>query len=51
METIMKLGFTGGNVKPCLYMKSRMKGIIYIDFYVNDKLMKGISEAINKTLG
>ena len=63
VEILGKVGFARGNVNPCLDMKNtrvnvnpcldmkkNTKGIIYIASYVDDDLMIGNPEAIDKVL-
>jgi len=49
-EYLKKLGFTGGDVDPCLFMKKYEKGLVYIALYVDDNLMVGHPEAIDDTI-
>ena len=35
------IGFVGGSIDPCLYVKKSAKGIVYIALYVDDNLSIG----------
>ena len=50
IEILKNLGFIGGNVNPCLYIKKSAKGIVYIAFYVDSYLMVGDIKAINNDI-
>ena len=39
MKILKNLGFVGGNVVPCLYVKKSAKCVVYIALYVDDNLM------------
>ena len=41
VEILKKVGFTGANVDPYIYIKKSMKGIVYIVLYVDNDLMIG----------
>ena len=47
---ILNLGFVGGNVDPCLYVKKSAKGVVYIALYVNNNLMIGDMAAIDDAI-
>ena len=44
------MGFVGGNINSCLYIKKSAKGIVYIALYIDDNLLvvdiKAIDDAI-----
>ena len=40
-KILMKLGFIGRSIEPCLYMKKSVKGIVYVALYIDDNLMIG----------
>ena len=50
VEILGKLSFTGGNAESCLYMKKRAKGMVYIALYVDDNLVAGSPEEIDKSV-
>ena len=50
MEILKKIGFTGGDVDPCLYMKKSKKGLVFIALYVDDNLMVGHPKAIDEAI-
>ena len=48
---LKKIGFEGGDVDPCLYIKETTKfGRVYIALYVDDNLIVGHPEAINEVI-
>lgn len=47
---LRKIGFTGGDVDPCLFVKKSSKGIVYIALYVDDNLLVGHPEAIDDAI-
>ena len=49
-KILKKLGFVGGNVNLCLHIMKSEKGIVYVALYVDNNLMKGDVEAINKAI-
>ena len=49
-EILQTLGFIGGNGKPCLYVKKSEKGIVYVVLYIDDKLIVGDVESIDKAI-
>ena len=50
VEIMKSSGFVGGCINPCLYVKKRMKGIVYVALYVNDNLMTGDITTINDAI-
>ena len=50
VKTLKKVGFTGGDVGPCFYMKKSTKGVVYAALHKNDYLMIGNTEAIDKSV-
>ena len=40
----------GGNVDSCLYMKKKGKGLVCIDFYIDDNLMVGNIKTIDDAI-
>ena len=51
VKILKKIGFEGGEVDPCLYIKETTKfGRVYIALYVDDNLIVGHPEAINETI-
>ena len=48
---LKKIGFEGGEVDPCLYVRDSTKfGRVYIALYVDDNLIVGKEEAINEVI-
>ena len=43
-------GFSKGNFCPCLYMKKNEKRVVYITWYVDDKLLTNDPEAIEDSV-
>ena len=50
VQILQKIGFEGGDVDPCLYVWKNNKGIVFIAIYVDDNLLVGNKEAIDKTI-
>ena len=50
IKILKNLGFIGGSVPPCLYMKKSAKGVVYIALYVDDDLMVGDMMAIDDAI-
>ena len=51
VDDIMKnLGFIGGNVNPCLYVKKSAKDRVYVALYTYDNLGEGYIVAIDDTI-
>ena len=50
VEILKKIGFTGGDVDPCLFVKRSSKGICFIAIYVDDNLLVGHPAAIEETI-
>ncbi len=50
VEILKKIGFTGGDVDPCLYMKQSKKGLIFIALYVDDNLIVSHQKVTNDTI-
>ena len=49
--TILKdIGFVGGDVDPCLYMKRGKKGTVFLCLYVDDNLLIGDQAAIDDAI-
>ena len=38
ISILRKIGFTGGDVDPCLFIKKSSKGIVYFALYVDSHL-------------
>ena len=49
IKTLNSLGFIGGNINPCHYVKKSAKGIVYI-LYLDDNLIIGNILAIDDTI-
>ena len=47
---LKKIGFTGGDVDPCLFSKKSKKGLCFIAIYVDDNLMIGHNAAIEDAI-
>ena len=50
VQILRKIGFEGGDVDPCLYVRKSEKGIVFIAIYVDDNLLVRDEAAINETL-
>ena len=50
VKILKNLGFIGGNVDPCLYIKKSAKDIVYIALYIDDNLMVGNVKAIDDAM-
>ncbi len=50
VEILKSIGFEGGDVNPCLYMKRDKNGLIYVALCVGDNLLIGNEKAINETI-
>ena len=50
IEILKKIGFTGGDVDPCLFVRRSSKGICFIAIYVDDNLLVGHPAAIEETI-
>ena len=50
IEILKNLGFIGGNIHPCLYVKTSLKGIVYIALYLDDNLMVGNVKVIDNAI-
>ena len=46
VKILKELGFIGGNVDPCLYVKKSAKGIVKVVLYLDNNLMIGDMAAI-----
>ena len=46
VKILKNLGFIGGNIDPCLYIKKSAKGVVYAALYAKDNLMVGNIKAI-----
>ncbi len=49
VEVLKSIGFEGGDVDPCLYMKRDENGLIYVALYVDDNILIESKKAINET--
>lgn len=49
-DILKKIGFTGGDVDPCLFMKRSSKGLVYIALFVDDNLLVGHPAAIKDAI-
>ena len=47
---LRKIGFEGGEVDPCLFVKQYALGIVYVALYVDDNLLIGTPAAIEDTI-
>ena len=47
---LRKIGFTGGDVDPCLFVKKSSLGIVFIALYVDDNLLIGHPKAIEDAI-
>ena len=47
---LRKIGFTGGDVDPCLFVKQSSLGIVFIALYVDDNLLVGHPKAIEDAI-
>ena len=47
---LKKIGFEGGTVDPCLFVRKSALGIVYIALYVDDNLLVGKPAAINEVI-
>ena len=47
---LRKIGFTGGDVDPCLFVNKSLKGIMFIALYVDDNLLVGHPDAIEDAI-
>ena len=50
IKILKHLGFTGGNVDPCLYVKKNAKAIEYAALYIDDNLRLGDIKAIDNAI-
>ena len=51
VKILKKIGFEGGDVDPCLYIKETANyGKVYIAIYVDDNLLVGHPNAINEVI-
>ena len=41
---------SGGNVDQCLYTKKIVKGIVYVDLYIDDNIIVGNPEVIDEAI-
>ena len=49
--TILKsIGYTGGDVDPCLFVRKTKQGICFVGIYVDDNLLIGNPKAIDETI-
>ena len=50
-ESILKkIGFTGGSVHPCLYMRNNYDVTVYVALCINDNLIIGDHNAIDHVI-
>ena len=49
-DSTIRNGFVGGDIDPCLYYRKSKKGTVFIAIYVDDNLLVGDAEAIQKTI-
>ena len=49
LAILIKVGFIGGNVDPCIYMKKSANCIVYVALYADDKKWAG-AENIKKSM-
>ena len=47
IRILKNVGFIGGNVNPCLYVKESVKGIVYVALYVDYNLIVEDVEVID----
>ena len=47
---LLKIGFTGGTVDPCLFHRKTEKGLVFIGLFVDDNLLIGHPEAIEDAI-
>ena len=50
VEILKNIGFSGGTIDPCLFLRENKSGLVLITLYVDDNLMIGHSEAIEETI-
>ena len=50
VKILKEIGFTGGDVDPCLFCKQSDKGICFIALYVDDNLLVGHPAAIDDAI-
>ena len=50
IDTLKNSRFIGGNVNPCLNVKKKAKGIVYIALYIHNDLMVGDIKNIDNTI-
>ena len=50
VKILKKIGFEGGEVDPCLYMRRCAKGIVFLALYVDDNLLVGHPVVIEDTI-
>ena len=50
VKILNKIGFVGGDVDPCLFMKKLKLGLVFIALYVDDNLIVGHPKAINEAI-
>jgi len=49
-KILKRIGFTEGEVDPCLFFRRDEDGIVFIAVYVDDNLIVGSPKAVNKTI-
>ena len=50
VEILKKIGFSGGEIDPCLFSKKTESGIVIVALYVDDNLMIGHEKAIEEMI-
>ena len=50
VEILKSLGFFGGNVNPCFYVKKSAKGVLIAALYIDDNLIIASIEAIDDAI-
>ena len=50
VKILRKIGFTGGDSDPCLFMRKIKLGVCYIEIYVDDNLLIRHEVAITETV-
>ena len=50
VSILKKIGFTGGSVHPCLYMRNNYDVTVYVALCINDNLIIGDHNAIDHVI-
>ncbi len=50
VTTLEKIGFSGGDADPCLYVREELSGLCIVALYVVDNLLVGHPKAIDATI-